>query len=590
MIDLLSLWVSGAILEPDWLPPETAAWARRHLAVLEAIYDSFDRTGEWPDPVELQRTVRAAGMRLPLARIVTQMPPELGQRWYGPDRVVLSLFGVACCPAARTLVDAYFATLQLALVRHDSPALANRLTREDVVVNLGLDQTQADRLSTLILADCPFLGSGDSGLHSWDREIDERVVEYDHASTADEFLELVALQRWPQRFRLGAERAVHEPVPPQPSEAPGPSSSAARAAEPIVSPLTASLLVLGLGANLLAVVLAPLPFAAAVIGATAAASIVFWRWPRLHVSIATTAVALAAAAAAGGAALVSDNEGGDETRPISQQLDEVVRRAAQERRYVVLRRERSLHGTGTKSYLMVLRDEALRDRFRTDLGTPSAISDEVRIYDDVDGELRLRFRFQAQGPGEIVQRPEGDMPSFIFRLRTIDDFDRNGESEVVGLFERNTLASGPLPVPVIITWDEGDARYRIHSLVPEAPRLQPPKDIDPVVLEGYTKPTELHNQHAQHLLLGYAVDEFAVVTTKRAPVVIAAYAEQTSQGFGGRYELKGWFMDLQAPTPDFYVCGPTRRGGLVVRPESPADLHDKMRERLAGDPNACGDG
>ena len=582
--------------DPAWLPGDVARWAHAHGEGLDAIYSFFDRFGEWPNPVELQRQLRAAGKRIPLARLANEMPAELGRRTYAPDEVVLSLFGIASCAGSKELLDNYFGALRLAVDRHDQPKRANRLGREDVVAALSLNEHEADRLSKVLLADCPFLAGGESDLRSWDREIDERVVEYDDVSSIDEFLIRVSRQRWPTRFTSAP------PVAP-PSSRDSPSSAAADTATPTSSaatdaarsedegpsPTSAALLVLGFGANALAIVLAPLPLAVGMAVATLAALIVFWRWPRLRLWLAASIIVLAGLAAGLGVVVVVGGDAGGRSQPsVAEQLEAVVARAAQERRYVAVRRRVPIHGTGTRSHLLVLRDLDLRDRFRTDLATPQALSDDIRIYDEVDGRLRLRFRFQPQNPGEVAQRPDGDLPGFLLRVGGVADYDKNGELEIVGALERNSLASGPFPVPVIIVWDEADGRYRIHALIPEPPDLRPPRDLPRVALEGYVKPTEIRNQHSDQVLRGHAVDEFTVVPAPGAPVLVAAYAEQTIRGYGGRHELKGWLLDLQPRTPRFLACGPTAAGRLIVRPESPVDLTDKMRQ-AAREPTGCGE-
>jgi hypothetical protein len=44
-----------------WLDPQARSYATDHLDTLESIYEAFDDAGAWPDPVDLQRKLRAGG-------------------------------------------------------------------------------------------------------------------------------------------------------------------------------------------------------------------------------------------------------------------------------------------------------------------------------------------------------------------------------------------------------------------------------------------------------------------------------------------------------------------------------------------------
>jgi hypothetical protein len=96
-----------------------------------------------------------------------------------------------------------------------------------------------------------------------------------------------------------------------------------------------------------------------------------------------------------------------------------------------------LHGSGTASYLLVLRD----DRNIRREGFSSSRSDELRIYDaDDHQQLNLKFRFRP--------RRFGDRPMF-FRLDSISDLDENGRPEIIGAWEE--LGMAPLwPRPVVL--------------------------------------------------------------------------------------------------------------------------------------------
>lgn len=177
---------------PEWLPPYARDWLNEHGALLDIVYERFAASGEWPNAIELQRELFGTGADLEVVSALAGMPSALGRRDHQSDEVSLSLFGLGCVPAAKTFLGRYVEVLRLALERFAQRSLPNRIARDEIVERLGLDDVQADRLSRVILADCPFLSGGDAGLRTWDLGIDERVVTYRAADSPEKFLAQLA--------------------------------------------------------------------------------------------------------------------------------------------------------------------------------------------------------------------------------------------------------------------------------------------------------------------------------------------------------------------------------------------------------------
>lgn len=166
--------------------------------------------GEWPDPVQLQRQLRARGSDLDLLAAVENMPRLLGWCEWSPAQIKLSLFGIGCCPASHWLLERLVEVVDLALTRFDHADSPNRLNRADVDEHLQLGQPAADRLSALILHDPFLLGGGDAGQEAWDQTIHESVLRFGGAETPDELL-----------LRLAKLRGVGpQPKPADPAASP----------------------------------------------------------------------------------------------------------------------------------------------------------------------------------------------------------------------------------------------------------------------------------------------------------------------------------------------------------------------------------
>jgi hypothetical protein len=221
-----------------------------------------------------------------------------------------------------------------------------------------------------------------------------------------------------------------------------------------------------------------------------------------------------------------------------------------------------LHGPGAPaSQVLVLRDTRLKEHPAgdtvTDAGGRFVVprSDEIRIYDTIGGALRLAFRFLPQGPGQVQQLPEGDWPGFRFRASPIADIDGDGRLEVVGTFERVTLASGPMPTPVLISWDDGEQRYRLAPLIPDPPQLPDSSAAEHAQFTGYTKPTMFQDRYTDHKVLAYATDHYKIITNRPDAFLVAAYLDPASVTTTRvRFEIQAWTLDLQSGVLETLAC------------------------------------
>jgi hypothetical protein len=179
----------------EWLSTSDRAWVTRNRDLLEAIWDQFDANGEWPDPTEIKRQLRASHPNRQINAALGEMPGALKWEEFVPRQLGLTIFGIGCCAKAELFLPQYLAVAQFALQRFDLPDLPNRLKRDEVVTELGLDEQAAERLSVFLMRDAPFLGSGSSGVDDWNREIDPRAEEFEGIEDPHSLLTFLAVQR-----------------------------------------------------------------------------------------------------------------------------------------------------------------------------------------------------------------------------------------------------------------------------------------------------------------------------------------------------------------------------------------------------------
>jgi hypothetical protein len=208
----------------SWLPPQAQEWVDLYGYFLEGVWTRFEKDGEWPNPVEVQRELRSADPSRRVNQALDRMPPLFARREYAPPRLALTVFGLGCCEGARPLLEQYLTVAKLALQRFDSPTLPNRLRREEVVAELNLSPVEADRLSAVLSQYALFLGSGDLSIENGDREIHPQAEEFEGVEDVDDLLEFLARKQRlaelghssPVPFALVAPQAPSPPPPPPP--------------------------------------------------------------------------------------------------------------------------------------------------------------------------------------------------------------------------------------------------------------------------------------------------------------------------------------------------------------------------------------
>jgi hypothetical protein len=310
-------------------------------------------------------------------------------------------------------------------------------------------------------------------------------------------------------------------------------------------------------------------------------------WWRPHFSTAAIATAILVIALIGASVGWLADRSDDKAPPVPEQLDDVVAAANTKGQYPALQREGRFRSGRAKSYLFVLRDnEVRRGGIPPEFESPP--SDEVRIYDEIDGRLTAAFRFHPQNFGAIEQGPEGNAPGFGFRLIDIVDLDRDGVSEILGAFDRLTFASGPFPVPVLISWDDEASTYRLEPLLDQPPSLRLPPGMPSTALAGYDEPTEIHNQLSSTVVRGYPADVVAVRHALKGPVLLAGYPEPSANGFNGRYEVKGWFLNRDSPAINLTECTHAQHVFASVR--IPGEVPKAMAKALIRSPDKPGCG
>ena len=143
-------------------------------------------------------------------------------------------------------------------------------------------------------------------------------------------------------------------------------------------------------------------------------------------------------------------------QPVPDQWQEIRSAIAREGWEIKLVREADLRGTGEESTLL-----GLHSRSSACTGPNASPSDQVRIYDDINGSLDRTFMFEPAARG---------CHGWDYQAVAIADLSESGRGDVIGEFIGAPSGGGPgIAVPTIITWKPAAQRYTIAPLLVEPP-------------------------------------------------------------------------------------------------------------------------
>jgi hypothetical protein len=178
-------------------------------------------------------------------------------------------------------------------------------------------------------------------------------------------------------------------------------------------------------------------------------------------------------------------------------------------------------------------------RFRDDGGAGPPSSDEIRIYDPVNGRLKKRFSFQAAGP-----RVE-------FQDLVTRDVDGDGNRDLLGgLFyacPHSDVCDGDAQLPVAVSWSDQLGRYHIVSLNTGVPDIT--RSVAAPLAAEYRRRVEFTDPATGETVAGYRVQTFNITQNKR-PRLIVGYQTKSP----ARYELHAWQFVPDHPAPFVIAC------------------------------------
>ena len=253
--------------------------------------------------------------------------------------------------------------------------------------------------------------------------------------------------------------------------------------------------------------------------------------------------------------------------PIGKQIDRIRSAAERAGRPVARTLTGDLHGFDQTSYVFVLR-------------SPTSGSDELRVYDDVDGTLRRRLDFRPKSGGRsgsstfVAPKIQQTQAALDYALEDLQVVDVNGDGHGELVADYSLPSYIGVRLPILVEWNDAAQRYDLFPLLPDAtPAIGPNARLRPFA--GFFHGLFTLDDPADHRTLrSRGVTSFVVVpTVAHAPALLATATQATIRP-GGRSAVAVSVYDLQLgrgrPTGDLFCAGGPAIGGTASAELIPA--------------------
>jgi hypothetical protein len=270
-------------------------------------------------------------------------------------------------------------------------------------------------------------------------------------------------------------------------------------------------------------------------------------------------------------------------RSIGDQMDELKGHILEEGHggsHVVIDERVWFHPADAPSWLLVVEDFPNHDEFYAGAANgaqPQPRSDDLRIYDVVNGQLRLKLHFRPAGIGSKA----AEWRVLGAGAASSTDYDEDGAPEVIAGYALPSEATEAL-LPFGIDWE---GHYRLVSLTPHKPRLGT-YGLDARTRrfrrEAYETPITLRTAVSEPgfgglQLKGYRVQAFALAQ-KPAPRLLtgyfAAFPEYAKTEVLEIHasQFRTGQLEIQPCTTGYYACpAPKAVQDALIPPEKTVD-------------------
>jgi hypothetical protein len=224
--------------------------------------------------------------------------------------------------------------------------------------------------------------------------------------------------------------------------------------------------------------------------------------------------------------------------PISDQLQRIAETARDHKMLLTYERAYNMTGTGKRSWVLI---------FKPDYDQWVAVTDELEIYEEVHGRLRLALRFHPS-------------PALALSILWDGDIDNNGSTEVI-LSGGEEYKSAPTH-PLAVYWNIRKSRYEVIPIIrPKDPWgglniTRPPAGTDAREWwSDYAKRLRVTSAGPPPISFRtYGGAEFIVRSFRQSTVLIGVFIMFEGTDGLTRLLAKSWTISLNRPKPYVQDC------------------------------------
>lgn len=220
----------------------------------------------------------------------------------------------------------------------------------------------------------------------------------------------------------------------------------------------------------------------------------------------------------------------------------------------------SLQGPGQNSYIFYSHSKSFG---RMVGGGDPPPTDTLRVYDEYGTHIARSFMFAPtylSGDSRLTGDAE------FFERRSLTDLVGAGAPQLVGVYSAADQPGSPA-LPVIMYWDETAKGYVVNALMQQRPSLAAvphPSRAALAYRAAYTSLSalETHMPVGPPYIVGYPVQDLAIVDGPNGPRIVVGYVAQTvgSPPRVSRLEVQAWSIGQDQATGD-----PTLQTRCVLR-------------------------
>ncbi|MGN6867909.1 MAG: hypothetical protein ACTHMY_05830 [Solirubrobacteraceae bacterium] len=190
-------------------------------------------------------------------------------------------------------------------------------------------------------------------------------------------------------------------------------------------------------------------------------------------------------------------------------------------------------------------------------------TDTLRVYDEYGTHIARSFVF---APTYLSGDPRLTGDAEFFERRSLTDLVGAGAPQLVGVYSAADQSGSPA-LPVIMYWDETAKGYVVNALMQQRPSLAAvphPSRAALAYRAAYTSLSalETHMSVGPQYIVGYPVQDLAIVDGRNGPRIVLGYVAQTigSPPRVSRLEVQAWSIGQDQATGD-----PTLQTRCVLR-------------------------